>query len=85
MPEHKPLYLWSLEDAVRHNERDEWRESYRENCDCARAIERAIEENYHDNRLEDGSQRRLSHETGREPSALLLRKGYFFTRPALRL
>ena len=56
MPEHKPLYLWSLEDAVRHNERDEWRESYRENCDCARAIEQAIEENYHDNRLEDGTQ-----------------------------
>ena len=57
MQEHKPLYRWSLEDAVRHNELDEWRESYRENSDCARAIERAIEENYHDNRLEDGTQR----------------------------
>lgn len=56
MPEHKPLYRWSLEDAVRNNERTEWRESYRENCDCARAIERAIEENYHDNRLEDCTQ-----------------------------
>ena len=56
MPEHKPLYRWSLEDAVRHNEREAWRESYRENCDCARAIERAIAENYHDNRLEDGTQ-----------------------------
>ena len=48
-----PLYEWSLEDAVRNNERDLWRESYKENCDCARAIERAINENYHDNRLED--------------------------------
>lgn len=56
MAEHKLLYRWLREYAVRHNELDEWRESYRENCDCARAIERAIEENYHDNRLEDGTQ-----------------------------
>lgn len=56
MAEHKPLYLWSLKDALAHGERDEWRESYRENCDCARAIERAIADNYHDNRLEDGTQ-----------------------------
>ena len=56
MAEHKPLYRWSLEDAVRHNEREAWRESYRDNCDCARAIEWAIEENYHGNRLEDGTQ-----------------------------
>lgn len=56
MPEHKPLYRWSLEDAVAHGERDEWRESHRENCDCARAVERAIEENYRDNCLKDGTQ-----------------------------
>lgn len=53
MSEHKPLYIWSLDYAVRSNERDLWRESYRENCDCARAIERAISENYHDNSLDD--------------------------------
>ena len=53
MQEHKPLYLYSREEALRHGERDQWRDSYRENCDCARAIERAIAENYHDNRLED--------------------------------
>lgn len=51
--EHKPLYIWSLDYAVRSNERDLWRESYRENCDCARAIERAINENYRDNCLND--------------------------------
>lgn len=51
MPEHKPLYEWSLETAIEHGERDQWRDSYRENCDCARAIERAIRDNYHDNRL----------------------------------
>ena len=62
MPKHKPLYRWSLEDAVRHNERDEWRESYRENCDCARAIERAIEENYHDNIQQKKDDGRFSQE-----------------------
>lgn len=53
MSEHKPLYEWSLNTALEHGERDLWRESYRENCDCARAIERAIRDNYHDNRLGD--------------------------------
>lgn len=53
MSEHKPLYMWSLDYAVRSNERDLWRESYRENCDCARAIEQAINENYRDNCLND--------------------------------
>lgn len=53
MSEHKPLYIWSLDYAVRSNERDLWRESYRENCDCARAIEQAINENYRDNCLND--------------------------------
>ena len=51
MQEHKPLYLYSREEALRHGERDQWRDSYRENCDCARAIERAIAENYRDNCL----------------------------------
>lgn len=51
MQEHKPLYVCSREEAVRYGELDQWRDSYRENCDCARAIERAIAENYHDNRL----------------------------------
>ena len=53
MAEHKILYIWSLEEAVRLGERDQWRESHRENCDCARAIERAIAENYSDNCLHD--------------------------------
>lgn len=53
MAEYKPLYVYSLSEAVRNNERDLWRESYKENCDCARAIERAINENYRDNCLND--------------------------------
>jgi hypothetical protein len=46
MPEVKPIYRYSLKDAVEHNERDEWRESYRENCSCARAIEESIRANF---------------------------------------
>lgn len=55
MADHKPLYRWSLQDAVTHNEVQDWRDSYRENCDCARAIERAIADQYHDNILENGT------------------------------
>lgn len=51
MPEHKAIYRWSKRDAIDHAELDRWRESHRENCDCARAIERAINENYKDNSL----------------------------------
>ena len=53
MDERVSQYEWSLEDAIRNDERDLWRESYKENCDCARAIERAISENYHNNVLHD--------------------------------
>ena len=37
------IYPYSLEYAIKYDERDLWRESYQANCDCARAIERAIE------------------------------------------
>lgn len=55
MADHKLLYCWSMQDAIAHNEMQDWRDSYRENCDCARTIERAIAEHYHDNILEDGT------------------------------
>lgn len=55
MVDHKPLYLWSLKDAIAHDEVQDWRDSYKENCDCARAIERAIADHYQDNILEDGT------------------------------
>ena len=51
MDSRKPLYRHSLKDAVRHEEKDLWRESYKINCDCARAIERIIAENYDGERL----------------------------------
>ena len=46
MQNYKPLYLWSLEEAIRNNEKDLWRESYKENCDCARAIESTFTDAY---------------------------------------
>lgn len=51
MEEHKPLYPYSLKEAVEYGEKDEWRESHLENCDCARAIERAINGHYDGQRL----------------------------------
>lgn len=51
MSEHTPLYEWSLDEARRLNERDEWRASYNANCECARDIEQAIRDNYKDNTL----------------------------------
>ena len=53
MPEKKPLYTCSMKEAIEHDELADWRESYKENCDCARAIEKAIREHYQDNVLED--------------------------------
>ena len=40
MAEHKPLYKWSLKEAINLGEEDKWRNSYKENCVCARAIEK---------------------------------------------
>ena len=53
--EHKPVYKWSLRTAIDDGDTERWRASCRENCDCARAIERAISENYHDNVLQNGT------------------------------
>lgn len=46
MAEYKPLYEWSLNEAVRNDERTLWRDSFKENCRCAMDIERAISEGY---------------------------------------
>lgn len=51
MTEHKPLYRYSLAYAAQYREKELWRESHQENCDCARAIEQSIRENYDGERL----------------------------------
>lgn len=58
------IYPYSLEYAIKYNERDLWRESYQLNCDCARAIEQAIAENYDGSRLADGSEKAVLGEYG---------------------
>ncbi len=48
-----PLYEWSKSEAKRLDELDEWQLSYDQNCDCARNIEKVINECYKDNSLSD--------------------------------
>ena len=35
MPEFKPLYRYTLQNANEFDEVEQWRESHRENCKCA--------------------------------------------------
>lgn len=58
------IYPYSLAYAIKYNERDLWRESYQLNCDCARAIEQAIAENYDGSRLADGCEKDILGEYG---------------------
>lgn len=58
------IYPYSLEYAIKYNEREQWRESYQANCDCARAIESAINENYDGFRLADGCEKAVLGEYG---------------------
>ena len=42
MAEHKPVYRYSLKEAVRLGEKDLWKESHEENCRCAEEIKATI-------------------------------------------
>ena len=53
MSEFNQIYKYSYKDSINYGEETEWRESYKDNCDCAKAIEKAINENYYDNILHD--------------------------------
>lgn len=46
MSERALLYRYSLQEAVRCGEKALWKESYHENCVCARSIEASIRENF---------------------------------------
>lgn len=46
MSERVPLYQYSLQEAIWCGEKALWRESYKENCKCARSIENAIREQF---------------------------------------
>ena len=55
MPEYKPIYMKMRYEAARNGEKALWLESFKEDRRCAQAIEKAIREKYHDNKLEDGT------------------------------
>ena len=46
MEERKALYIYSATEAKRSGELELWRESHKENCKCARAIEDAIRQGF---------------------------------------
>ena len=64
MQEHKELYRWSREEAKRSGEIELWRESYRENCNCAKAIEKEISERFQNNYLSADIAKKVIEEYG---------------------
>lgn len=47
-----PVYRHSAEYAIQHGEIEAYRDSFKANMDCREAIEKAIGDNYRDNRLD---------------------------------
>ena len=47
-----PVYRHSAEYAIQHGEIEAYRDSFKANMDCRDAIEKAIGDNYRDNRLD---------------------------------
>lgn len=47
-----PLYKNDMMTVKENGEMADWRMSFKENCNCAKAIDKALNENYADNRLE---------------------------------
>lgn len=47
-----PLYKNDMMTAKENGEMADWRSSFKENCNCAKAIDKALNENYADNHLD---------------------------------
>lgn len=47
-----PLYKEDMMTAKENGEMADWRMSFKENCNCAKSIDKALNENYADNRLD---------------------------------
>lgn len=58
------LYTSSQEEAKKYDEVDLWRESYKENVRCARAIEEAIRDNFDDKTLRQNCAESIIEEFG---------------------
>ncbi len=50
------IFLLPLAEANTEMEQQQWRESYKKNCACARAIEAAIASHYREYHLRDGTE-----------------------------
>lgn len=72
-PEPKaPMYMQSALYAISHDETDAYRASHLANVDCRKAIENAIAEHYHDNRLDFSFARDILETYGMERTQTVL-------------
>ena len=71
-PELVPLYLNNGEYAKAHGEIDVFRASYQANVACKEAIEKAISENYRDNRLCDAGAKQVLDQFGADRTLFVL-------------
>ena len=68
-----PVYLQSAEYAYKHNELDAYRLSYQTNIDCKYDIQKALADNYSDNRLNTESVwKQVTEKYGKERVTALL-------------
>lgn len=72
MAEHKPLYRKTREMARMLGEIPQWRESWRENVACAKAIDKAIAEGYDGMHLQEGIAGELTEQFGLDRVAWVL-------------
>ena len=61
-----PVYRYSIEEAKINDEMDRWKESYRENCDCARSIEKMLRLNSSNVETLESAVDNIVHEYGLE-------------------
>lgn len=64
MEERKALYIYSAAEAKRSGELELWRESHKENCKCARAIEDAIRQGFDGMHLQGNTARKVIDQFG---------------------
>ena len=68
-----PLYIHTRSYASEHGELDEYRSSYKANIACTEAIEKAINDNYSNNRLDVKATRaQIGHEFSNDRIAFVL-------------
>ena len=67
-----PIYPHSAAYAREHDELPVYRASYQANVDCSKAIDAAIRENYHDNRLDPAAVFQVVERFGMERTLMVL-------------